>query len=198
MPQTDSSATLDDAPRGGDDTTQDTAPDTQAGSVDWEKRYRDLQSAKDREVDTLRRQLEAAQAEDGGGEEDDEEDGEPEAPAPKPSNRLERDSWQLATKVYGEDAIDAYGKSAVLLERAATPADFVAAFEAYHQARLAGSAPAQAQAAARQEEPQSVQTGTNRPEASPPETNREAQAALASGDGVGYLRAQLKRFYPGE
>jgi hypothetical protein len=48
---------------------------------------------------------------------------------------LEADSWTLAEQVYGGDAIEAYRAAADLLERAVTPADYLAAFEAYHSIR---------------------------------------------------------------
>jgi hypothetical protein len=44
--------------------------------------------------------------------------------------------------VYGGDAIEAYRAAADLLERAVTPADYLAAFEAYHSIRSGeGAAP---------------------------------------------------------
>jgi hypothetical protein len=56
---------------------------------------------------------------------------------------LEADSWTLAEQVYGGDAIEAYRSAAELLDQAVTPADHLAAFEAYHAIR-SGEAPAQA------------------------------------------------------
>jgi hypothetical protein len=53
---------------------------------------------------------------------------------------LEADSWTLAEQVYGGDAIEAYRTAADLLEKAVTPADYMAAFEAYHQIRTEGPA----------------------------------------------------------
>ena len=53
---------------------------------------------------------------------------------------LEADSWTLAEQVYGGDAIEAYRAAADLLESAVTPADYMAAFEAYHSIRSGESA----------------------------------------------------------
>ena len=49
--------------------------------------------------------------------------------------RATQDSWQLAERLHGAEAIDAYRVAHRLIERAATPADFVTALEAYHQIR---------------------------------------------------------------
>ena len=54
--------------------------------------------------------------------------------------RATQDSWALAERVHGEEAIGAYRVAFDLIERATTPADYVTAFEAYHQVRL-GKAP---------------------------------------------------------
>lgn len=57
-------------------------------------------------------------------------------------SRLEDEAWTLAETVYGVDAIEAYAAAAQLIEQAVTPADHLAAFEAYHQIR-SGEAPAE-------------------------------------------------------
>jgi hypothetical protein len=63
-------------------------------------------------------------------------DGEPETDGNDPYQaRLEAESWTLAEQVYGEDAIEAYRAAADLIEQAVTPADYMAAFEAYHAIR---------------------------------------------------------------
>lgn len=60
--------------------------------------------------------------------------------------RATQDSWALAERVHGTEALDAYRVAYDLIERATTPADYVTAFEAYHQVRLGknvdGSEPA--------------------------------------------------------
>lgn len=61
--------------------------------------------------------------------------------------RATQDSWTLAEKLYGEQAIDAYRTAQQLLDRAATPADYMAAFEAYHDIR-SGKADAKPEAGA--------------------------------------------------
>jgi hypothetical protein len=57
--------------------------------------------------------------------------------------RLEAESWTLAEQVYGADAIEAYRAASDLIEQAVTPADYMAAFEAYHAIR-SGEGPAPA------------------------------------------------------
>lgn len=54
--------------------------------------------------------------------------------------RLEAESWTLAEQVYGADAIEAYRAASELIEQAVTPADYMAAFEAYHAIRSGESA----------------------------------------------------------
>lgn len=173
------------------DSAADTAADTQ-GSSDWESRYKQLQSRTskvERERDLLRQQVSTV---------DDEPEEEPEPEEPKrreqSTDRLARDSWTLAEQVYGEQALDAYGRAAKLLDRAVTPADHVAAFEAYHEARIAGAKPPVAAAQAQGEAPQ-PRIESNRPDAGPDltEIDREVEAAKAKGDSRGYFAAQLKR-----
>lgn len=49
--------------------------------------------------------------------------------------RATQDSWALAEAIHGPEAIDAYRVAYRLIERAATPADHVTAFEAYYAIR---------------------------------------------------------------
>jgi hypothetical protein len=49
--------------------------------------------------------------------------------------RATQDSWALAEAIHGTEALDAYRVAYRLYEAAATPADFVTAFEAYHDLR---------------------------------------------------------------
>jgi hypothetical protein len=115
----------------------------QAPAVDWEARYKALQpeltkqqmarAAAEKERDALR----SAPAEP----EDDE------APTTaRPARRTSESSkewekralaaeWQIAASVYGEDTMAAYTAAQDLLARATTPADYVTAFEAFHQRR---------------------------------------------------------------
>jgi len=173
-----------------EDAGQDTAQDTQRTTADWESRYREAQKviAKQGQELGIYRKAPAAR-----------EDPEPEEePDPEPvrgtsSSRLEKDSWRLAEQIYGEEAIAAYGRAATLLDRAATPADYVAAFEAYHQRRLEGAAPAKAAPAASAAE--QTHTESNRPDAGPrTDFDQEAEAALAKGDSRGFLLAQIRKF----
>lgn len=57
--------------------------------------------------------------------------------------RATQDSWALAERLHGAEAIDAYRVAFRLVERAQTPADHVTAFEAYHKIR-SGELPAPA------------------------------------------------------
>jgi hypothetical protein len=200
---TDPHATPDAAPDPTEDTPadgdQDTAPDTQGSTDDWEHRYKQLQgraSRAERERDLLRQQLEAASDEDVDDEEADEDDA-PEEPEQRAqgADRLARDSWALAEQVYGESAIEAYSAAYRLLDRAVTPADHVAAFEAYHERRLKGASPAAAAAPAQGGQPAQPRIESNRPDAGPDLTDidRRAEAARASGDSRGWLQTQLEK-----
>lgn len=190
------------------DPTEDTQPDedgdagedTQDASqpVDWEARYREAQKLigrQGRELEILRR--------DGGADEGQDEDEQAEdTPQPdegyqqvRQSSRLERDSWELARATYGDEAIDAYGRAYAVLERAVTPADTIAAFEAYHQARAGGATPEQATRKARVTPPAKPRVDPNRPDAAPDltEIDKQIEAAAATGDSQGWFRAQLER-----
>ena len=195
---TDPTATQDPAPDPIEDTQadgeQDTAPDTQGSTADWESRYKELQkraTRAERERDLLRQQATTTSDED----EEDEEVAEPKpATRSKTNDRVQRDLWNLAEQLYGENAVEAYGRAQRLVERAETPADFIAAFEAYHEARLKGSAPAAA-AQAQGEQPTQRRIESNRPDASPDLTqlDQKAEAAKGRGDLRGFLAAQLER-----
>lgn len=178
------------------DESQDTAPDTQGSTVDWESRYKELQkraTRAERERDLLRQQTSAESDED---EEEDEEEVEaPSARTQTTNDRLARDSWTLAEQIYGESALDAYGQAAKLLNRAVTPADHIAAFETYFERRLAGATPEQAKAQAKGDPAPQRRIESNRPDASPDLTDidRKAEAAKGRGDLRGFLAAQLER-----
>lgn len=199
---TDPNATQDPAPDPSEDTqadgSQDTAPDTQGSTVDWESRYKELQSRAskiERERDLLRQQSTPASQDDGYDEPDEEPAPPPTRQAAAPAtDRLSRDSWALAEQVYGQPALDAYGRAARLLDRAQTPADYVAAFEAYHEARIGGAKPAAAAQAAQAPASQ-PRIESNRPDASPDLSviDQKAEAAQAKGDLKGYFAAKLEK-----
>jgi hypothetical protein len=133
----------------------DTAKNTQASPpVDWQNRYKAAQAELTRtkqEYAALRRAAEEVEYED-----EDEEAAEPAPPQRRGRNlaaeleaeRAKREAaeWTVAESVYGEEIIGAYNVAADILNAAETAADYVAAFEAYHERRLAGLAPAQAAA----------------------------------------------------
>lgn len=86
---------------------------------------------------------------DGSGDEPDEGDEQQSATAADPYlARLEDQSWELAEQLYGPQAVEAYGIAARIFNKAETPADHLAAFEAYYEARSGGASPGQATAAA--------------------------------------------------
>lgn len=180
------------------DESEDTAADTQGNTGDWETRYRNLQSHTSQKIDQLQRQLEALTTQgddDEAAGEDDSDEEEDEAPVrDRRAERLERESWALAEQVYGGDTIKAYEKAAVLFDKAQTPADYIAAFEAYHQARLGGGQK-KAQRQAQDDSSQQPQVDPNRPDASPrnDNLNREAEEARARGDSRGFFLAQVRR-----
>jgi hypothetical protein len=107
-----------------EDTTQ---ADDQPGS-DLETRYAEAQATLTRQAQELALFRGKAKAD------------EPvETPAAAPGDdymaRATQDSWALAERLHGAEAIDAYRVAYRLYEAAATPADFVTAFEAYHDIR---------------------------------------------------------------
>jgi hypothetical protein len=180
------------------DESLDTAPDTQGSSVDWEQKYREAQKLISKQGHELGIYRQSATESN-----EDDEEAEEEEPEPQPQrrdrsveSRLELESWQLAEQVYGEEALAAYTRSAPLLDRAVTPADYVAAFEAYHQARLGGVKPAKAAAAAQaQGEPPQPRMESNRPDEGPDQTqiDQRAEAAKAKGDSRGWIQTQLEK-----
>jgi hypothetical protein len=194
--QPDPNATLD----AGEDPTadtldgesQDTDTDTQGATVDWETRYKQLQSFSTRQIAALQRQVESAPVED---EDEDEEDDDEEPDPNAGSERLERDSWRLAEQEYGKESVAAYGKAARLLDRASTPADYVGAFEAYYTARLEADTKRYAKESGKaQGGPSQPRIESNRPDAAPRNNlDPDAEAALAKGDSRGYLLAQIRR-----
>lgn len=125
-----------------DDEAEDTAAaDDQPGS-DAESRLLEAQQTITRQAQELalyRGRVQASEPVDDG---DESSDGQNDF-----LTRATQDSWALAERIHGEEAIGAYRVAFDLIERATTPADYVTAFEAYHQVRLGknsdGSEPAQ-------------------------------------------------------
>jgi len=123
--------------------------------VDWENRYKAAQA------ELTRQQMARAAAErerDALKLERTEPDDDPETPT-RPAARNSEAAlewqkralaaeWQNARSVFGEEIITAYGTSSELLRSAATPSDYVNAFEVYHQARSKGMTHQQAVAEA--------------------------------------------------
>ena len=132
----------------GEGATENTAQDTQQSArtdVDWQSRYRALQSQTAKEREELARLRAQARTDEA---------------APPDQGRTERmtpddsllaESWALAQAVHGEEAIAAYDAVYQLLDTAATPADFISALEAYHEARSRGATPNEAAGAAQEE-----------------------------------------------
>jgi|GEM_PF-6472540 len=113
---------------------EDTAEADDAGSGDWESRYKEAQkliSRQGQELSLLRQDEPEESVED---DEDDEDGSDDDLPDPALS-RLESQSWDLVRLTYGEDAVDAYGAFYRVFNKAQTPADVVAALEAYVDVR---------------------------------------------------------------
>ena len=149
-----STATTAPAPTDTATPASDTAQNTQASPpVDWQARYRALEADHTRKSTELAALKRAADVPD---EDEDEEQEPPIQPRKRGRNlaaeleaeraRRENAEWVIASSVYGQEVIEAYSASADLLSAAETAADYVAAFEAYHQRRSAGMTPAQAAA----------------------------------------------------
>lgn len=133
-----------------DDDSEDTADDQPEGSNDdWTpKDRREAQkkiTEQGQELARLREQLEARSSDED--EDDDDTEDDPGDEVEAPDGRYEQDSWLLAESLYGEEAITAYGAAEKLMRKATTPADWVAAFEAYHRIRSGEGQQDQADAA---------------------------------------------------
>ena len=133
----------------GDAEDQDTPDDAEQPNTDWEARYKEqakLHARQDAELGIWRRGetptgrgRQAAAAPDEGDEEGDDSDY---------VAGLEQDSWRAAEAIYGAAAVEAYNAAFELFERAQTPADYIAAFEAYSDIRSKGGSTEDAAAAA--------------------------------------------------
>jgi hypothetical protein len=194
----DPNATLEDDQDPDEDTLTDPAEDTDQdtqGAVDWEARYKQLQAYSTRRDQEL---AAAREGSDDGDDEDEDEEGYEEEPDEAP-DRLMLDSWRLAEKEYGKEAIRAYDKAARILDRASTPADYMAAFEAYHADRLASEVKKfekqQQQSGGGQAQGQTSRppVDTNRADAAPRNYDAQSEAALAKGDSRSWLLAQVQR-----
>jgi hypothetical protein len=124
-----------DTPDEDDEDTADDADD--APEQDWDPKSRDEARRKVSEQGAenarLKRELELLRgAEDDESEDDDE--GDDDATADEGSSRFEADSWALAQQVYGSAQVDAYDIYYGMWQRATTPADHIAALEAYRAA----------------------------------------------------------------
>jgi hypothetical protein len=108
---------------------------------------------------------------------------------------LEQDSWRAAEALYGESAIEAYSAAYPLYERAQTPADYIAAFEAYHEVRSQGGTPADAAAAAgngtRRTRAEAVQprVDANRSDAGPDQIDKAVEEARKGTDLGAFVHA---------
>ena len=168
--------------------------------IDWEARYKEAQKAISRqgaELKILRRgEVESDEADDEEYE-DEADDAEPAQPQSRGAAQLERDSWELAEQRYGPEAIEAYASASRIINRASTPADFVAAFEAYHEIRSNGGSKEEATAAATGTQKQSrakavePRVDLNRSDAGPDLNDLESQfaGAKAKGDLKGFVHA---------
>ena len=180
----------------------ETAQSTPASPQDWERRYKAAQAELTRQAQArakAERELSELQA---AADEPDED--EQEATPRKRASRSSADAelwqqraleaeWVNAQSIYGEDIIGAYTAAAELLDRAQTPADYVGAFEAYHQARLEGATPAAA--AQRTSPPAQAQAvlpraDSNRSDA-PPDLTKQIEEAKRSGDLMAFVKAKL-------
>lgn len=187
----------------GADEQEDT-PDAEQPS-DWETRYKKLNEAYGRqsaELGILRRG--GDDTDEAGDEVDDEPDDsgdeEPRGNAETGAARLERDSWALAESRYGAEAIEAYAAAHRILSRAETPADHIAAFEAYYDIRSQGGSKKEATAAAtgaKQSRDKATQprVDLNRSDASPDPTDLDNQleGAKAKGDLKSFVHAATSK-----
>ena len=174
----------------GDAEDQDTPGDAEQ-PTDFEARFKESQKVIARqgqelgvwrrgEVPVTERGRQAAAAPDEGGE------------GPDDSEYvavLEQDSWRAAEALYGESAVEAYTAAFDIFERAQTPADYIAAFEAYHEIRTNGGSQADAAAGAAGEgkkrtraEATQPRVDLNRSDAGPDLNDKDVAEARKSGD----------------
>jgi hypothetical protein len=162
--------------------------------VDYEARYKELQKSASRQGAELAiwrrgetpkgaRSEAAAEEPDEGAGDDTADDGY--------LASLEQDSWRAAEALYGETAVEAYTAAYSIFERAQTPADYIAAFEAYHEIRSKGGTPEDAAAAAgngtKRTRAEAVQprVDANRSDAGPDLTDDKAVEEARKGTDLG-------------
>ncbi|MCJ7678783.1 MAG: hypothetical protein MUO35_13800 [Anaerolineales bacterium] len=175
-------------------------PPSPAPTVDWENRYKAAQA------ELTRQQMARAQAER---ERDalkfDRPEPDDDSDAPTPARPAKRNSeaavewqkralaaeWQNARSVFGEEIVDTYAVSAGLLGSASTPADYVNAFEVYHQARSKGMTHQQAVAEAAPPPPAPVVDSNRSDGPLLAEVDQKLREAAAANDLRGWLKAKL-------
>jgi hypothetical protein len=176
-------------------------PPSPAPTVDWENRCKAAQA------ELTRQQMARAAAErerDALKLDRSESDDDPDVPTPaRPAKRnseaavewqkraLEAE-WQIARSVFGEEVVSAYGTAHALLNSAATPADFVNAFETYHQARSKGMTHQQAAAEAAPPPPSPVVDSNRSDGPSLTEVDQQLREAAAAKDLKGWIAAKLR------
>lgn len=131
---------------GADD--EDTPDDAEQPNTDWEARYKEQAKAHGRQEAELAIWRRGEQPEGRGRDAAEPDEGDDEPDDSGYVAVLEADSWRAAEALYGEGAVEAYTAAYEIFERAQTPADYIAAFEAYHDIRANGGSPADAAAGA--------------------------------------------------
>jgi len=182
----------------------DTAQNTQASPpVDWQSRYKAAQAELTRTKQDLASLRNAAEVED---EEDDEEaDEEPQQrrrgrgssalAAQLEAERAARAvaEWTIAESIHGEEVIEDYNVAAEMLNAASTPADYVAAFLAFHERMKAREAPSPAPRApvAAREQAVEPRVDSNRVDLLPNEV--EIEEAMRHRKGADLVGALFRR-----
>jgi hypothetical protein len=172
--------------------------------IDWEARYKEAQKAISRqgaELELLRRGEGESDEADDEADDDEADDAPPAQPQSRGSDRLEHDSWELAEQRYGPEALEAYASASRIWDQAETPADFIAAFEAYHDIRSNGGSKGDATAAATGTKKQSrakavePRVDLNRTDAGPDPTDLDSQieGARAKGDLKSFVHAATSK-----
>jgi hypothetical protein len=192
--------TLDD----DDAAEQDTPDDAEQPDTDWEARYKESEKLRARQGQELGvwrrggtpaadRGRKPAAGESTADDADAEGDNEY-------ATALESDSWRAAEAIYGAEAIDAYDAAFDIFERAQTPADYIAAFEAYHEIRSGGgtqedAADAAADATTKRSRSAAVQprVDLNRSDAGPDLNDKDVEEARKSGDLGKFVSAATRR-----
>jgi hypothetical protein len=170
-----------------DEEAEDTAEADDSSQTDWTPRDRSEATRKITELAQenarLRREAETRTTTEPTDGEDDDPTG----------DYLADQNALLAGELYGEEVTEAAAAVWPLLEVASTTADYLAAFEAYHEARSKGISPAAAASGAtnksRQEQVQ-PRVDTNRSDGSPDSDEKLAEARK-SGDLAKFAAAAV-------